>query len=434
MNSTSHHSCDVLVIGAGPGGSTISALLAEKGWNVIMLEKERHPRFHIGESLLPMNMPLFEKLGVEKEIAALGVPKLGAEFNSIYHNKSLTYYFSGALDPTYPSAYQVRRSDFDHALLKNSVKKGVTVHEETKVVKIDFRAGSETIVTSINKQGVEETWQAKFIVDASGRDTFLANILGIKQRNKKHNSAALFAHFSGVSRLSGPDEGNISLYWFDHGWFWIIPLQNGVTSVGAVCWPYYLKSRKSNPEQFFYDTIALSPGVSERLKNAKLISPVTATGNYSYESKNMAGEGYLMVGDAFAFIDPVFSSGVYLAMNSAFMGAQTVHTCLTDWAHAPTALSQYDKTIRQGLRTFSWFIYRVTTPAMRHLLLNPRNYFDVQRAMTSLLAGDIFSNTSVRPRLLLFKLIYYSTMLSMPKQSMHAYRQRAKNVKPVHAA
>ncbi len=430
---TTANECDVLVIGAGPGGSSISALLAEKGWRVTMLEKEKHPRFHIGESLLPMNMPLFEKLGVKEEIAAIGVPKHGAEFNSIYHNKSLTYYFSGALDSTHSSAYQVRRAEFDHVLVKNSIKKGVTVHEQTKVTQIAFRAGQETLVTAVDALGNSQQWRAKFIVDASGRDTFLANFFDIKKRNRKHNSAALFAHFEGVTRFSGKDEGNISLFWFDHGWFWIIPLQNGITSVGAVCWPYYLKSRKTDLQTFFYQTIALSSGVSERLNNAKLVSDVTATGNYSYESKHMAGPGYLMVGDAFAFVDPVFSSGVYLAMNSAFLGAEVVDECLKTSPRASRALRHYDKTIRHGLQTFSWFIYRVTTPAMRHLLLNPRGYFRVNEGVTSLLAGDIFSATPVRSRLLFFKLVYYMTSLSMAKKSFAAYKQRRENLKPVHA-
>lgn len=430
---TTISSCDVLVIGAGPGGASISTLLAEKGWQVTMLEKDQHPRFHIGESLLPMNMPLFEKLGVQDEIAAIGVPKPGAEFNSIYHNKSLTYYFSGAMDATHPTAYQVRRSDFDHVLVKNSVRRGVTLKEQTKVTEISFRPGQNSLVTAIDAQGNKHQWDAKFVVDASGRDTFLANLFGIKKRNPKHNSAALFGHFEGVTRFCGKDEGNISLYWFDHGWFWIIPLQNGITSVGAVCWPYYLKSRKNDLQSFFHDTIALSPGVSERLKDAKLVSEVTATGNYSYESKNMAGPGYLMVGDAFAFVDPVFSSGVYLAMNSAFLGAEVVDDVLKKSPNAGKALRRYDKTVRHGVKTFSWFIYRVTTPAMRHLLLNPREYFNVRAGITSLLAGDIFSATPVASRILFFKFVYYMTSLGMARKSFAAFKQRRENLKPVHA-
>ena len=421
--------CDVLVIGAGPAGSTISALLAERGRNVVLLEKATHPRFHIGESLLPLNMPLFEKLGVREEIERIGMVKFGAEFVSPWHGDPVTFEFGDALDKSFPYAYQVRRSDFDEILFKNAVAKGATAFEGHKVTQVEFLQELGASVTAIDNDKQTHQFRTKFVVDASGRDTFLAQHFGMKQRNKKHNSAAIFAHFSGATRLPGRAEGHISLFWFDHGWFWFIPLSDGATSVGAVCWPYYMKSRKTDPTQFFHDTIALCPALAERLKNAQLTSPVTATGNYSYEAARTTGQNYLLLGDAFAFIDPVFSSGVFLAMNSGFIGADTVETCLDNPQQAAQALRTFDKTLRHGPKAFSWFIYRITTPALRNLFLRPRNYFRVREALLSLLAGDIFRDTPLGFRLLAFKIFYYINSFGNFKQSLFAWKNRKRIIR-----
>jgi flavin-dependent dehydrogenase len=314
-------SCEVLVIGGGPAGSTIATLLAQRGRDVLMLEKSKHPRFHIGESLLPMNMPMFEDLGIAEDIKRIGITKLGAEFVSPWHGAPVMIDFNDALDNTWPSAYQVRRDEFDEILFKNAAAKGARVVEECKVTDIRFQPGKEALVDTMDKDGRQQTIKAKFVVDASGRDTFLSNHFGMKHRNKKHNSAAIFAHFAGAKRLEGEVEGNISLFWFDHGWFWFIPLSDGNTSVGATCWPYYMKTRKTDLTQFFMDTIAMCPALAERLKDAKMVTPAIGTGNFSYLSERSSGENYILLGDAFAFIDPIFSSGVFLAMQSAFAGA-----------------------------------------------------------------------------------------------------------------
>jgi flavin-dependent dehydrogenase len=415
--------CDVLVIGGGPGGSTIAALLAERGRDVVLLEKSRHPRFHIGESLLPLNMPLFDELGVGEQIRSIGMPKYGAEFVSPWHDHVTRFEFSEAWDSSFPSAYQVRRSEFDEILFRNAGHKGAKTLEGCRVNNVEFLSDGVSVSAS-GEDGRERNWRARFLVDATGRDTFLANRFEIKRKNKKHNSSAIFGHFTGTQRLPGREEGHITIFWFDHGWFWFIPLADGTTSIGAVCWPYYMKSRTVPPEQFLLDTIALCPKLGERMRHAKLVSPVTATGNYSYAAERTAGRNYLMIGDAFAFIDPVFSSGVYFAMHSAFEGTRTVETCLERPREAARAMRAFDASTRRGLDLFSWFIYRVTNPAMRELFMRPTNRFRLKAALLSVLAGDVYRGTPIGPSLLLFKVIYYFYSLRNWRQTFAAWKRR----------
>jgi len=414
--------CDVLVIGGGPGGATIAALLAEHGRDVVLIEKARHPRFHIGESLLPLNLPLFERLGVAEEIKRIGMPKYGAEFVSPWHAQPVTFDFANAVDKSFPYAYQVRRSEFDQILFRNALRKGATAIEACRATAVEFH-DTGAAVTVRHDDGRERQWQTKFVVDASGRDTVLANQLGTKRRNPEHNSAAIFGHFSGAARLPGKAEGNISLFWFEHGWFWFIPLHDGATSIGAVCWPYYMKSRQTDPQTFFFDTIALCPALAGRLRDATLSSPVTATGNYSYEVKRATGRNYLLLGDAFTFIDPVFSTGVLFAMQSAFAGAATVETCLDHAHHATGALQAFDRAMRRGPKIFSWFIYRVTTPTLRDLFMGPGDP-RLQEAVLSVLAGDIFRGTPLGFRLFAFKTIYYLKNFFNPSRTLSAWKRR----------
>jgi flavin-dependent dehydrogenase len=279
-----------------------------------------------------------------------------------------------------------------------------------------------------HEDGTDVEWQARFLVDASGRDTFLGNRLQCKRRDREHNSASIFAHFSGAERNVGDRAGHISIYWFDHGWFWFIPLSDGATSVGAVVWPYYLKSRTRAVNDFLLDTIALCPPLAQRLRHAQLISNVEATGNYSYSCSRSHGRNYLLLGDAFAFIDPVFSSGVMLAMQSAFAGVEAIDTCLRTPRQAPAALRAFDRNMRRGPREFSWFIYRVTSPTMRDMFMQPRNWLRMKEALLSLLAGDIFGRTPIWPSLRAFKFTYNLLSMLQPRRSARARRLRRSNI------
>ena len=399
---------DILVIGGGPAGSTFANLAVQRGWNVALLEKDEHPRFHIGESLLPMTMPIIDKLGLRSNLEKIGVRKNGADFTTFrrgaYHH---TYAFARALGDSPDHAFQVRRSEFDHMLYEKCRDVGVEMHDTTTVTKVESLGNGAHRVTAVNADGVESVWEPRFLVDASGRDTFLSGSNGWKQRNPQHASAAVFAHYRGVKRRSDDCEGDISIYWFEHGWVWMIPLRDDVMSVGAVCDPEYIKQRRESLDEFLLKTVNSMVGPRSRMRDAVQDRPAQATGNYSYLSDRTMGTGFLMIGDAYAFIDPVFSSGVHLAMSSAARSIGVADAWLSGDARAyRKACKEYEKKTRAGIDAFAWFIYRFRTPTMSYLFSNPRDSFRMVEGVVSMLAGDVFSNRAVRFRLQIFKMVY----------------------------
>jgi flavin-dependent dehydrogenase len=268
------------------------------------------------------------------------------------------------------------------------------------------------------------------VVDASGRDTLLSSQFDAKRRNREHASAALFGHFRNAWRAAGKFEGSISLFWFDHGWFWYIPLKDGTVSVGAVAHPTYFKNRKGTLTEFLMETIALAPKLAERLKDATIVEPATSTGNYAYDSKFCRGDRFVLVGDAFAFVDPMFSSGVLLAMNSAFEATAGIDRWLAgDRKAAEVQFRRYDKVMRHGPRMFSWFIYRITSPAIRKLFMYPSNLWRMQEALLSILAGDLFRETPIRPRFIGFKFVYYAACITILPHAVKTFLWRRRNVR-----
>ena len=425
-----HEECDVLVVGGGPAGSTIATLLAEKGWRVTLLEKEHHPRFHIGESLLPHNLPIFKRLGVLEQVEAIGIRKPGADFNSnLEVSGHHQFHFSFALDKNHPYAFEVRRSEFDNLLLRNSAAKGAQVLEGVRMTRADFPKGRNPEVYAVDEQGRERSWVCRFFVDASGRDTLLSRQFNLKQKNTHHASAAIFGHFLDVDRREGEYAGNISIYWFQHGWFWMIPLKDGSMSVGAVCRPEYLRQRKNSPAEYLLQTIALGhPEMRHRMRNATLFNnEARATGNYSYQSTRMRGERYIMVGDAYAFVDPIFSSGVLLGMNSSVEGAKAVDAWLRKDAAAESLFRHFERMVVRGVETFSWFIWRFNSPGMRRLMLQPGNHLRVQEAVISLLSGDVFSNAGARSRFWVFKFLYAIFSIQNARESFRLWLLRVRN-------
>jgi flavin-dependent dehydrogenase len=412
---------DVLVIGGGPAGSTAATFLARQGWQVTLLEKEHHPRFHIGESLLPMNMPILERLGVLEQVRQVGVLKLGADFPADTGGYN-TFRFTHALDAKADYAFQVRREEFDQILFDNARAAGVDAREGVRVTGIVMQ-GRQPVVEA-RQDGATRSFQPRYLIDASGRDAFLGSKLKLKRRNPQHQSAAIFSHFTGVTRRPGEDAGNISIYRHPHGWMWLIPLRDDVMSVGAVCFPEYMKTRHGDSEAFLRRTIALNPDANERMAGARRVAPVHATGNYAYECTRMGGPNWLLIGDAYAFVDPMFSSGVYLAMHGAEQAAATVDATLRAPAREAALRRALEKHLVGGLDEFKWFIYRFTSPAMRHLFANPRNVLQVENAVVAMLAGDVFDVPAVTRRLRAFRALYFTASALMAPKAWRAWLHR----------
>jgi flavin-dependent dehydrogenase len=399
--------CDVAVIGGGPAGSTAAALLVRRGYKVIALEKARHPRFHIGESLLPMNLPVFERLGVLDKVRALGVFKPGADFEADNERGYNTYEFARAIGQSPPHAYQVWRQDFDKMLYDHARDCGADAREGHEVVAVEQLGPRETRLDVRADDGSSYRIQSRYLVDASGRDAFVSTKKRLRRKNDQHQSAAIFGHFRDAERRPGKDEGNISIYSFEHGWMWMIPLPDGVMSIGAVCRPDYLKQRKGRTVDFLLDTLKRSPALWRRLEHAALIDgEVRVTGNYSYDSARMGGPGWVLVGDAFAFLDPVFSSGVYLAMSGAEQAVNVVDTAMREPAREAALLRKLEKRQRAGMARFSFFIYRFNGPVMQQMFRQPRNTWQLEQGVISMLAGDLFDTPKVLWRLKVFKLVY----------------------------
>src|SRR6266446_184515 len=404
--------CDVVVIGGGPAGSTAAALLAQRGYNVIALEKAHHPRFHIGESLLPMNLPVFERLGVLDKVRALGVFKRGADFEADNERGYNTFAFDRALGKSPPHAYQVWRQDFDRMLYAHARECGADTREGHEAISIEQRSPRDSCLEVRTDEGRGYRIEARYVVDASGRDAFLAARRRLRRKNAQHQSAAIFGHFRGADARHGEDAGNISMYRFEHGWMWMIPLPDGVMSVGAVCRPDYLKQRKGRTVEFLLDTLKRNPALWRRVEHAALIdNEVRVTGNYSYDATRMGGPGWVLVGDAFAFLDPVFSSGVYLAMSGAEQAVNAVDSALRDPAREAALLRKLEKRQRAGMARFSFFIYRFNGPVMQQMFRQPRNTWQLEQGVISMLAGDLFETPKVLWRLKLFKLVYAITGL-----------------------
>src|SRR3981081_986648 len=303
---TAAEQCDVAVIGGGPAGSTAAAFLARRGYRVIALEKAHHPRFHIGEALLPMNLPIFERLGVLEKVRALGVFKRGADFEANNERGYNTFAFDRAIGNSPPHAYQVWRQDFDKMLFEHARECGANAREGHEAVSIEQRGPRETRIEDSTDGGRRYALQARYLVDASGRDTFLSAKKKLRRKNDQHQSAAIFGHFRGADARQGADAGNISMYRFEHGWMWMIPLPEGVMSVGAVCWPDYLKQRKGRTLGFLLATLKGNPPPWQRVKGAELIgNEVRVTGNYSYDSTQMGGASWVRVGQCCACMEPV---------------------------------------------------------------------------------------------------------------------------------
>jgi flavin-dependent dehydrogenase len=249
-------------------------------------------------------------------------------------------------------------------------------------------------------------------------------LLKLKRKHPRHRSAALFAHFNGVERRQGEDAGNISIYTHEHGWAWMIPLREGIVSVGIVADPWLFKNRREPPADFLRRVLDGVPGARERMAKAEIVGNLHATGNYSYVCSNLTGPRWIMVGDAGAFVDPIFSTGVYLAMRAAERAAELVDGALEDGSAERRLQRAYEREVWSGVRALSWFIERFNAPATRMLFANPRNSFGMEQAVISMLAGDVFGTPEIGRRLAAYKVLYYLSSLRHLRATLAFSRNR----------
>ena len=382
---------DVAVIGGGPAGSTAAAILASSGRRVILFEKEIFPRFHIGESLLPYNMDLLSRLGLTDKLHASFVEKWGAHL--ISSDGAVTRYirFSEGWRPGHPMAFHVLRSEFDEMLLRRAAELGAEIREGHAVVEATHSYHDGCVVTARGPDGTLTTARARFLLDASGQNAFVAARRGLRKLTPSLRKAAVFAHYEGVPRGAGRAAGDITLIVLSDGWFWLIPLSNGRTSVGLVTEGTNLKDSAMPPAELLEQALKRCPAAYEKTRDSRRISDVWTASDYSYECGGIAGDGYLLLGDAAAFIDPVFSTGVWLAMSSGEMAADTVHRALGTASSpenlAPEVFRNYERKVRHHVATYTRMVRHFYQPGFLDLFLQPGEHSAVKGAVISLLAG-----------------------------------------------
>jgi flavin-dependent dehydrogenase len=388
----------VLVVGGGPGGSAAATFLARGGLRVTLVERERFPRFHVGESLLPANMPLLDRMGVLERVKATGfITKYGAYIHDQESDLSYTFLFREG-QPWPPWAYEVPRADFDRLLLEHAAEQtGVTLRQPCTVETVTFdRDGVDAELADADGP---LRLRARFLVDATGRDAFLASRHGRRAPMPGLGKVALFAHYRGARRWPGREEGNIRLYVFPDGWFWWIPFAGDVTSVGCVLHARTVRERAGGPDALFDEMVARCRAVAEGLTGAARVTPVHRAANFSYRATPVVGDRFVCVGDAVAFIDPIFSTGVFVAMQSAELAAAEILAAFRRGRFTAARFGRYARRFARGLRPFSRFIERYYEPAFIEVLLYPRKTPRILDAVTGLLAGGAFLRMPLRMRL-----------------------------------
>ena len=381
---------DVIVIGGGPSGSTAGALLAEHGHRVLLLEREPFPRYHIGESLIPYSWFTLNRLGVVDWLRQSACPKkYSVQFVSITGKVSQPFYFFNTILHECSQTWQVWRAEFDQMLLDNAIKKGVTLRQHVTVRDVLMEGSRVVGVRADTKDGVKgEEIRAKVVVDATGRDSLLSRKFGWKDKDPDLNKIAVWSYFEGALRDPGLDDGATTVAYVPRkGWFWYIPLHSNTVSVGVVGEPGYLYRDTRDPDAIFRREVADCAWIRERVKAGRQVQPVRVTGEYSYHSKQIAGDGFCLVGDAFAFLDPLFSTGVFLGLKSGEMAADAIHAGLQTGRVDASHFEDYYARQRRAVMSFRELVY-----AFYDLSFSFREFLQVYPHLNSLIVDTLVGN------------------------------------------
>lgn len=407
---------DAIIIGGGPAGSSAATTLRQAGRKVLILEKAKFPRFHIGESLLPYNRPIFNELGVWPKIQAAGfMPKRGAQFWMGDGSLHTRLNFSRGTFTEFPESIQVERAKFDDILLRHAEELGAEVREESQVTgyriekdyaSVQFRAAD----------GSEQEARAGFIIDASGLTNFTGNREQLREYYPGHKKIAIFGHYSGMQMTEGEEKGDILIVRRQNSWFWLIPLEDDKVSVGLVLDQEDFKALKQEPQAVFDDAVLTTPAVRDRMMNAKAITQGHVLTDFSYTNRKLVSDRLVRVGDASGFIDPIFSSGVMLAMATGQRGAQVVANALAAGKAMTFAMKRYEWSSRRNVSRFWQFIEKFYTKHFAQLFFQPSNRFRMVCAINCVLAGRTELNFGTWWRLrFFFLLVWLQKRLSLAK-------------------
>jgi flavin-dependent dehydrogenase len=384
---------DVLIIGGGPSGTGTAAILAEYGHKVLVLEREKFPRYHIGESLIPFTFGPLERLGlIPKMRKSHFVKKYSVSFVQPDGKRSQPFYFFNRYDrETIAQSWQVLRSEFDQMLAEHARERGAEVREETTVTQLLKNDSGRVIGVEVkNKDGSMEHLFAKLVIDASGKEAFASNRLGWRIGDPYLNKVAVWTYYKGSKRGEGIDEGATTVAFVPQkGWFWHIPQHDDMVSVGVVAEGQYLsRDGVKDPETMFQREIRENKWIEDRLSTGTCTGEYWITSEYSRHSKYGASPGLLLVGDAFAFLDPVFSSGVMLALKSAVLAGDAVHLALVDDDVSPQRFTGYAALIREGIENMRKLVYAFYEPnfSFKDVVMK---YPEAGDDITDCLSGDL---------------------------------------------
>ena len=386
---------DVIIIGAGPAGTTAAALLAEKGRNVLVIEKEKFPRYHIGESLMPFCWFTLNRLGVLGEMERIGYTKKSSvQFVTADGRQSQPFYFFQHYDHPSATTWQVERAEFDVMLLKNARAKGAEVREQTRVMRtIKDDSGRTVGVEAVGLDGVAYEVFAPMTIDCSGREQVATAKEGWRLRDPMLNKLSIWTYFRGAKRDPGLDEGNTTVaYLPERGWFWYIPLKNDIVSVGIVAEKDYLFSESKDPAEIMGREIGRNVWIKDHLSIGEQFGEYWVTSEFSYRSRYCAADGLLLAGDAFAFLDPVFSSGVYLALKSGEMAADAVEGALTSGDTSAARFADYGEKLCTGIENMRKLVYAFYDPEFSFgqvIKAHPH----LRAGLTDCLIGDLFEKS-----------------------------------------
>jgi len=400
--------CDVVVVGGGPAGSSAGALLAGSGLQVVLFEKEKFPRFCIGESLLPHGNDLLKETGVWDKLETAGfLKKYGAEFTTSVGDLNHRLWFADNLAENHRYTYQVDRASFDKLLLDHARERGCVVREETKVTSLEHFDSGAVRVTGEGPQGPFSV-RSRWLIDASGRCAFAGAKAGLKRRaTQKTRRVAVYAHFAGARRHEGLAEGHITIVRMAGGWFWMIPLAGDRMSVGLVLPSKNFQGVEKNKlETVFNEAVESAPSVAERLAGARRLTPLAATGDYSWRHSSFATERILLTGDAAGFVDPIFSSGVMLAIQSAMDAAKLV--LRADRENRPLRIWEralYTRRVGSWMKRYSRLIRAFYDRAGFEVFMNPQPVFQIPVSVARLVGGQTSPGLADRLRLRLFDLV-----------------------------